>query len=278
MRNRNRNESLASTENLIKGENGRNRAGSLSSASPLHRDNPSSPKRLYAPRGISASLASRAMLEARSPDLASPAFRNDTAARISAFKARGRSTVGARPGDMGRQRLRIGGTTPSSVGLGTALLVDRLSIADLSRHLHRVYFMGYNSPAHPLCLLQRVPPELAAVVNENEYATHAQACNDLARWRSWEVRLANFLRFFWLPGALAFEANRRAAHVRALQHHHREYDHAFLRNTRARALGNCVRFGCSRDNNLAYMDVFVSDASEDTGGAPVGQPREFVLI
>jgi hypothetical protein len=54
---------------------------------------------------------------------------------------------------------------------------------------------------------------------------------------------------------------------------HADYDHAFLKNTRARALGNCVRFGASAEHTLAWLDVMVSDAGEDTGGAPVGQPR-----
>jgi hypothetical protein len=161
-----------------------------------------------------------------------------------------------------------------SVGLGTALLSQRLELCDLPRHLHRVYFIGHNSPAHPLLLHPRVPPELAAVVSEAEYAAHAQACNALSQWRAWETRVANFLRLVWLPGALLFEASRRAAHIFALLRLHSEYNHSFLRNTRSRALGNCVQFGCSRDNHLAYIDILVFDSTEDAGGAPIGQPRE----
>lgn len=33
------------------------------------------------------------------------------------------------------------------------------------------------------------------------------------------------------------------------------YDHAFLRNTRARALANSLKFGVSHDDTLAWMDV-----------------------
>ena len=159
--------------------------------------------------------------------MASPTAQSDTAAALSAFQRQAHAR--SRSAASGRRRANAGASVQASVGLGTALLTDRLAIADLPRHLHRVYFIGHNSPAQPLCLLPRVPPELAAVVSEAEYAAHAHACNELARWRGWEVRVANLLRVLCLPGALAFEASRRAAHVRALQHHHREYDHAFLR-------------------------------------------------
>lgn len=185
------------------------------------------------------------MSAARSPDLGG-ASRSETAAALSAFQRQAHARSAGAGGQQSRRLASArgdggrAGASPSpsvsaqqqhqaSVGLGTALLVDRLSIADLPRHVHRVFFIGHNAPAQPLCLLPRVPPELAAVVSEAEYAAHAHACNDLARWRGWEVRVANLLRVLWLPGALAFEASRRAAHVRALQHHHREYDHAFLR-------------------------------------------------
>ena len=179
---------------------------------------------------------------------------------------------------------------------------------DLPRHLHRLYFSGTNTPSRPLRLSasqhrsashisggsgvhdssplrqdQRhaasaaaavgPPDELAHVVSPAEFADHAAECNALAAWRPWETRLANVLRLFYPPLALLFEARRRAVHVARLAQLHIELDHTFLRNTRARALGNCVRFGASRDNTLAWMDILASDVSEDVGGSPIGQPR-----
>lgn len=47
---------------------------------------------------------------------------------------------------------------------------------------------------------------------------------------------------------MLWERWRRSSHVAALRAAYREHDHSFLRNTRARALGNCVCFGHSRDN------------------------------
>ncbi|RYY38131.1 hypothetical protein EON62_00650, partial [archaeon] len=148
-----------------------------------------------------------------------------------------------------------------------------LPVSDLHRHLHRMYFVGTNTPFHPLQLLPRIPPELAATVLEPEFVEHTAECNRIARWRTWEVRAANALRMFYHPLALLFEAKRRAVKVRRLRKLYADYDHGFIRNTRARALGNCVRFGCSTDNTLAWIDIMVSDMHEDTGGAPVGQPR-----
>jgi len=148
-----------------------------------------------------------------------------------------------------------------------------LAMSELGRHLHRLFFIGTNSPSQPLRLETRIPPELAAAVSDHEFYEHVDDVGELGRWKWWEVRIANLLRATYHPIALLWERARRKAHVTQLAKRYAEFDHSFLRNTRARALGNCVKFGYSRDYTLAWIDVLVSDANEDVGGAPVGKPH-----
>jgi hypothetical protein len=98
---------------------------------------------------------------------------------------------------------------------------------------------------------------------------HAADVTALGVWEAWEVTIANLLRLTYPPLALVFEAWRRSAKVAALAQLHADFDHAFLRNTRARALGNCVRFGASADGTAAWIDVLVSDSGAGMGEADV---------
>lgn len=66
--------------------------------------------------------------------------------------------------------------------------------ADLPRHAYRLYFRGANTPWDPLRLSPRLPAQLAPLLYETEFSQHAAEVNALARWRSWEVFIANALR------------------------------------------------------------------------------------
>jgi hypothetical protein len=59
--------------------------------------------------------------------------------------------------------------------LASNQLSASLPVTDLPRHLHRLHLAGTNSPASPLRLLPRIPPELAGVVLEREYVTQLLA-------------------------------------------------------------------------------------------------------
>jgi hypothetical protein len=136
-----------------------------------------------------------------------------------------------------------------------------------------VYLQGSNTPFSPLQLDPRVTPALAPLVYAAEWAEHCREVNGLARWREWEVRAANCLRLACLPLALLWEGQARQRHVARLRALYRERDASYLRNTRARALGNCVAFGHSQDCTLAWVDLLVSDPAENPPGLPVGAPQ-----
>jgi len=165
------------------------------------------------------------------------------------------------------------GAASSSSAAASSSASTSLPVADLSRHVHRVYLQGSNTPFSPLQLDPRVSPALAPLVYAAEWAEHCREVNGLARWREWEVRAANCLRLACLPLALLWEGQARRRHVTRLRALYRERDASYLRNTRARALGNCVAFGHSQDCTLAWVDLLVSDPAESPPGLPVGAPQ-----
>ena len=149
-----------------------------------------------------------------------------------------------------------------------------LRVEDLQRHLHRLYFDGTNDPQHPLRLPSNIPHEVAAAVSKPEYETHVAECARAAAWGPWETILSYGFRLLMPPAAILFEAARRREHVARLTVIHSSVDHLFLRNTRARALGDCAVFGASRDGTLAWLDILVVDVTtDDSRGVPVGAPR-----
>lgn len=139
--------------------------------------------------------------------------------------------------------------------------------------MFRLYFKGNNSPSHPFELPSTVPPELASAFSEVSYLEHVEDCLEVSRWRPWEVRVSNLLRMIFHPLALVFERSRRAAHAHRLKRLHADMDHHFLRNTRARALGDGAVFGYSKDHTLAWLDILGSESDVATEMANIGQPR-----
>ena len=126
---------------------------------------------------------------------------------------------------------------------------------DLPSHLHRVYLHGHNQPYSPTFMDPIVPVELQTIVKHAEYAEYAEPCNRAGAWARWELRVMWALALLYYPTAPAFAAWVRKRHMQRVLRHHLTYDHAFLRNTRARSLANSLKFGVSSCDTLAWVDV-----------------------
>lgn len=63
------------------------------------------------------------------------------------------------------------------------------------------------------------------------------------------------LSLLYLPLAHSYLTGRRKQHVELLWQNHVAYDHRFLRNSRARALCDSLKFGVSSCHTLAWMDM-----------------------
>ena len=145
---------------------------------------------------------------------------------------------------------------PSAPPLCSGLLED-----DLPLHVYRLHYCGSNSHTHPLSLPRACPP-LASLALPREFALFASAASAAARWPAWE-RVAHWLlSLLYFPLAALFEERCRRLRCRELQRLHAAYDHAFLRDYRARALCNSLKFGCSPCCTVAFVDVLAADEDE----------------
>lgn len=138
---------------------------------------------------------------------------------------------------------------------------DQLSGGRLNHHLHRVYFDGCNTPAFPLIMDERVPPQLKHFCRAAEYQEHAGQCMVAANWPAYTQ---------WLYGVVLAICPALGHHMmnlmklrrlKRLRELHEAYDQAMLVQTRARALGNCMIFGYSRDGAAAWIDFFLPHTS-----------------
>jgi hypothetical protein len=145
---------------------------------------------------------------------------------------------------------------------GTEIELTRHSLAltddDVDNFLFRIYLEGTNSFSEPLRLPMELPHFMSDIVIPEEYATYAHQCYRIAEWSTWEKVVYGILLVCYYPLAKYFHAARRKTRMQDIQAFHAEYDHSFLRDYRARALYNTLKFSYSRCCTLAWLDVLDS--------------------
>lgn len=188
----------------------------------------------------------------------------------------GAASLAQEAGGRGRRRRRGRGKVKKA---RTADLKRTLAMraSDLHWHVHRVYLDGRGSPHHPLNLAMDAPPELSTLVRPEQFAEYAGALNESVRWPSAARTWHRILRYLNYPLSSMYANRQRLRSASQLLVYHHDYDHAFLKDTRARALGTSLKMAISHDGTLAWMDV-LAEQGEDTGGVPVGQPRTPLVL
>eukprot|EP00808_Paulinella_micropora_P004217 g30070.t1 len=152
------------------------------------------------------------------------------------------------------------------------VLGNRLSLADLSVHLHRIYFSGSNHFDSPLSLRPVPDSEINSVVDATLFAEFTHSVFLSHGWRAWESRLVSILSCIYLPLAHIFIQRRREHHLKLLFQYLRSYNHDFIQDTRSRALGNSLKFGASPCHTLCWIDVLAFGDVNDSEQELVGKP------
>ena len=93
-----------------------------------------------------------------------------------------------------------------------------------------------------------------AVVVEQDFAAE---CTSALRWKKWELIVGRLLQFVYFPVLPLWEASVRRRHIDTLLAVVDQNDNAFLRNTRAQVMGNCVLPGFSSCMALVWIDFLV---------------------
>jgi len=235
-------------------------------------------------------------------DLASPLPRGDSRMLVGTALASPRGAVLQSPGVVGRRRA---GDSPgqghadahahaaSSAALAASMHRGaafaqaarkdlpwariRTRTEDLPLFLHRLYFEGNNSLVHPWRSADGVPAELYASVLHAELSGLQRALTAGGLWSASQRRSASALWWLSHPLYLAWKARARDSKAAEVAQQLEPFVERLFRNPRARMLGNCLRFGSSPCRTLGWVDVLVQDR-EDAGGAPVGVPRDTLVL
>ncbi|KAF8033938.1 hypothetical protein BT93_C0275 [Corymbia citriodora subsp. variegata] len=125
-------------------------------------------------------------------------------------------------------------------------------------HVHRMYFMGPNTFSEPWYLPHTPPEQIKEIVYEGAFNTFVDEINALAAYQWWEGAMYSILSVLGYPLAWSWQQWRRRIKLQRLREFVRsEYDHAFLRSCRSRALYEGIKVAATSDLMLAYLDFFL---------------------
>ena len=145
---------------------------------------------------------------------------------------------------------------------------------DLTRHICRLYFSGHNKAKAPWVLSAKLATHLADVIDARKFALFAEQCNELARWDApdtWQARVRYTVSFFCWPISAPLQRFMRIMRLRALQRYVKSYSHDFMKSVRSRTYEDSLKFGCSPDMTLAFLDILKPSAEDGTSGG--SRPR-----
>jgi hypothetical protein len=167
------------------------------------------------------------------------------------------------------------------LSLGSALVSPErqehsrgLQDRDLTRHICRLYFSGHNKAKAPWVLSPKLVTQLADVIDASKFALFAEQCNELARWDApdtWQARVRYTVSFFCWPISAPLQRFMRIMRLRALQRYVKSYSHDFMKSVRSRTYEDSLKFGCSPDMTLAFLDILKPSVEDGTSGG--SRPR-----
>ncbi|GJP70154.1 hypothetical protein CLOP_g1132 [Closterium sp. NIES-67] len=137
-------------------------------------------------------------------------------------------------------------------------VMESTRVEEAASHVHRLFFCGDNSFAHPLHLPHSPPRAVRDVVYEDSYNRLVDEVNATACFQWWEGCVHSLLSLLALPFAWSWQQWRRRLVVQRLREFvHTRYDHSCLRSCRSRALYEGLKVSATPDLVLGYMDVFL---------------------
>ena len=130
-----------------------------------------------------------------------------------------------------------------------------LTREDLPFHEQRICLIGDNSYHRPWCLPTTPHAAIQSEVLPEQYATFANGINVRSRWFRWHYILCWVLLWVYHPlGLLALSMSRKHKYQEIRDYIQRDAEEMW-RKIDVRLLANSLRFSCSDDCTLAYIDI-----------------------
>ncbi|XP_057969132.1 uncharacterized protein LOC131158347 [Malania oleifera] len=155
-----------------------------------------------------------------------------------------------------RRGSRIDNSFPFLESLNEVLETNR--IEESQSHVHRMYFMGFNTFWEPWHLPHSPPDQVIEIVYEDAFNRFVDEINALAAYQWWEGSVHSVLSVLAYPLAWSWLQLRQKRKMQQLREFVRsEYDHACLRSCRSRALYEGLKVSATSDLMLGYVDFFL---------------------
>ncbi len=140
------------------------------------------------------------------------------------------------------------------------LINESLRPSELGLLMNRIYLRGNNTPDHPLVLLGRDAPIHLGLV-PSAWEAFRDAFNARLQWAEWERRVYTTLYFIYYPASLVFLYRMQQLKIRAARAYISGYDHAFFKNQHFKTLSSSLRFGMSKCDTYAWIDILAPNLS-----------------
>ena len=130
-----------------------------------------------------------------------------------------------------------------------------LNKEDLPFHERRIFLLGENSYYKPWSLPKAPPLEIEDAVVLEDYSAFATSINNLTRWFPWQHTLCLILLWAHHPFGLYVLNVLRKQKYWNVREYIKSYNETIWRKIQDRQLSNSLRFSCSDDFTLAYLDI-----------------------
>jgi len=130
-----------------------------------------------------------------------------------------------------------------------------LNKEDLPFHERRIFLLGENSYYKPWSLPKAPPLEIEDAVVLEDFSAFATSINNLTRWFPWQHALCLALLWIYHPFGLYVTNVLRKRKYWNVRVFIMTYNETIWRKIEDRQLSNSLRFSCSDDFTLAYLDI-----------------------
>lgn len=130
-----------------------------------------------------------------------------------------------------------------------------LNKEDLPFHERRIFLLGENSYYKPWSLPKAPPLEIEDAVVLEDFSAFATSINNLTRWFPWQHALCLVLLWVYHPFGLYVINVLRKRKYWNVRVFIMTYNETIWRKIEDRQLSNSLRFSCSDDFTLAYLDI-----------------------
>eukprot|EP01029_Cantina_marsupialis_P006362 TRINITY_DN1699_c0_g1_i12.p1 TRINITY_DN1699_c0_g1~~TRINITY_DN1699_c0_g1_i12.p1 ORF type:complete len:1784 (+),score=480.39 TRINITY_DN1699_c0_g1_i12:3709-9060(+) len=144
--------------------------------------------------------------------------------------------------------------------------------SDLPHHISRIYWRGKNTTKDPWYIPHECPIPTDLLVNSS-FTDFAKVCNDATSFSKTERCIMFLLKYLCHPLSANFTNYLKKRKATSVEEVVKLSKQEFLIGTKARLLRDCLRFNCSEDCTLAWLDILWKERELPPEELSIGQPR-----